>query len=124
MKSRISIKWGEAALEAELLDTPTTRALLAALPLKSKAQTWGEEVYFEVPVQTTLEPDAREVVDPGTVCFWVQGSAVALPFGPTPVSKGNECRLVTKVNILGRILGDPRTLKSVRNDISIAIELI
>jgi hypothetical protein len=124
MKSRISIKWGEAALEAELLDTPTTRALLAALPLKSKAQTWGEEVYFEVPVQTTLEQDAREVVDPGTVCFWVQGSAVALPFGSTPVSKGNECRLVTKVNILGRILGDPRTLKSVRNDISIAIELI
>lgn len=121
---KIAITWEKQRLEAELLDTPTARALVAALPLKSKAQTWGEEVYFEVPVQTTLEPDAREVVDPGTVCFWVQGSAVALPFGPTPVSKGNECRLVTKVNILGRILGDPRTLKSVRNDISIAIELI
>jgi hypothetical protein len=121
---KIAITWDKHRLEAELLDTPTARALVAALPIESKAQTWGEEVYFEVPVTTTLEKDAREVVEPGTVCFWVQGSAVALPFGPTPVSRGDECRLVTKVNVLGRILGDPRALKSVRNDIRIAIELI
>jgi hypothetical protein len=121
---RIAITWETHRLEAELLDTPTTRALVAALPLASKAQTWGEEVYFEVPVTTTLEQDARDVVDPGTVCFWVQGSSVALPFGPTPVSRGDECRLVTQVNVLGKILGDPRALKTVRNDIRIAIELI
>ena len=121
---KIAITWDKNRLEAELLDTPTARALVAALPIESKANTWGEEVYFEVPVTATLEKDAREVVDPGTVCFWVQGSAVALPFGPTPVSRGDECRLVTRVNILGRILGDPRALKSVRNDIRIAIELI
>jgi len=121
---RIAITWETHRLEAELLDTPTTRALVAALPLASKAQTWGEEVYFEVPVTTTLEQDARDVVDPGTVCFWVQGSSVALPFGPTPVSRGDECRLVTQVNVLGKILGDPRALKTVRNDIRIAIDLI
>jgi hypothetical protein len=121
---KIAITWDKNRLEAELLDTPTARALVAALPIESKANTWGEEVYFEVPVTATLEKDAREVVDPGTVCFWVQGSAVALPFGPTPVSRGDECRLVTRVNILGRILGDPRALKSVRNDIRIVIELI
>jgi uncharacterized protein len=120
---KIAIIWDKNRLEAELLDTPTAKALLAALPIESKANTWGDEVYFEIPIKTALEPDAREVVDPGTVCFWVQGSALAIPFGPTPVSKGDECRLVTKVNILGRILGDAKTLKSVRNGTRMRVEL-
>jgi hypothetical protein len=57
-----------------------------------------------------LEAQAREVVDPGTVCFWVQGNSLALPYGPTPVSRGDECRLVTRVNVLGMLEGDPRRL--------------
>jgi hypothetical protein len=100
---------------AQLEDTPTAKSLLFALPAKSRANAWGEEVYFSLPVDAKLERDAREVVDPGTVCFWVQGRSLALPFGPTPASRGGECRLVTRVNVLGRIEGDPRALSTVRD---------
>jgi hypothetical protein len=120
---RILISWDRHQLEAELLHTPTSRALLDALPIESRANTWGDEVYFEIAVEAELEPDAREVVDPGTVCFWIQGSSLALPFGPTPVSKGSECRLVTRVNVLGRIVGDAKALKSVKSGARIRVEL-
>ena len=74
----------------------------------------GREVYFEIDVGAQLEEDARQVVDPGTVCFWVEGKSLALPYGPTPVSQGDECRLVTEVNVLGMLEGDARVLASVR----------
>ena len=118
----IRIAWGSDSITAELRDTPTAKALLAVLPRKARASTWGEEVYFELPVTAALEADARQVVDPGTVCFWVQGSALALPFGPTPASKGNECRLVTRCNVLGKIEGDPRRLKAVKSGDAIRVE--
>jgi hypothetical protein len=118
---RIAIRWPRGELVARLEDTPTAKSLLAALPAKSRASTWGEEVYFSLPVDAQLERDAREVVDPGTVCFWVQGSSLALPFGPTPASRGDECRLVTRVNVLGRIEGDPRALATVRDGDSIEV---
>jgi hypothetical protein len=120
--SKIRISWPKGAVTATLLDTPNARALLAALPCESSANTWGEEVYFSLPVKAKLEPDARQVVDPGTVCFWVQGSSLALPFGPTPVSKGKECRLVTEVNVLGKIEGDARKLAGVRDGDRIKVE--
>ncbi len=110
-------------LLAELGDTPTTRALLKALPCESTARTWGDEVYFEVGVDAALEPDARQVVDPGTVCFWVEGRSLAIPFGPTPISQGDECRLVTRVNIVGRVLGDVTALRGVRDGDRIAVEV-
>jgi hypothetical protein len=95
----------------------------AALPARSRANTWGEEVYFTLKADVKLEPDAREVVDPGTVCYWVQGGSLALPYGPTPVSRGSECRLVTKVNVLGRIEGDPRALAAVRDGDTVEVTL-
>jgi len=122
--SRIRIRWPKGHLDADLLDTPTARKLQAALPCASSANTWGEEVYFSVPVKVSLEADARQVVDPGTVCFWVEGSSLALPYGPTPISQGGECRLVAKVNILGRFLGDPRQLSSVRDGDPVSVEAI
>ncbi len=82
------------------------------------------EIYFSVPVEAKLEEDARQVVDPGTVCFWVEGSSLAIPFGPTPISKGDECRLVTKVNVVGKIEGDPTLLRSVKDGERISIELV
>jgi hypothetical protein len=94
------------------------------LPCDAGANTWGDEVYFEVPLNATLESDAQQVVDPGTVCFWVEGSSLALPFGPTPASTGDECRLVTRCNVLGRIEGDPRRLKKVEQGARIRVELI
>ncbi len=110
---RICISFPKGEIYAELQDTPTANALIAALPFESIASTWGEEVYFSTPLSVKLEADAREVVEPGSVCFWVQGNSLALPFGPTPVSRGDECRLVTRVNILGAVEGDPRQLAKI-----------
>ena len=107
---------------ADLLPGPTTALLLAALPCKSTVNTWGEEVYFPLPVAAKPEPGAQQVVDPGTVCFWVEGSALALPWGRTPVSQGNECRLVSPCNVLGRIRGDPSVLRNARDGDTIRVE--
>jgi len=122
--TRIRIKWPKGELTAALADTPTAQAVAAALPATSRASTWGEEVYFSLPVRVAKEPDAQQVVPPGTVCFWVEGAALALPYGPTPVSQGGECRLVTTVNVLGRIEGDPRALAGVRDGDPIEVALI
>jgi len=119
---RIRISWPEGSVVALLTDTPTVAAVLRVLPCEALANTWGDEVYFSVPAVTSLEPGAVQVVDPGTVCFWVEGSSIALPFGPTPVSRGNECRLVSRVNVLGRIEGDPRQLAAIKNGDPIRVE--
>ena len=119
---RIKISWPSGEVFANLDDTPTAQAVLEALPIESRANTWGEEVYFSIPVSVPKEPDAKQVVDPGTVCYWVEGTSLALPFGPTPISKGNECRLAAEVNLLGKLEGDPKTLKSVRDGHRIRVE--
>jgi uncharacterized protein len=121
--ARIRITWPKGAANATLDDTPTARALVAALPVKAKAQTWGEEVYFEIPITAKLESGAKQVVPAGSVCFWVEGSSLALPWGRTPASEGGESRLVTRCNVLGRIDGDPRQLASVRSGDSIAVTM-
>ena len=121
--ARIRIAWSKGSASATLEDTPTARALVTALPVKAKAQTWGEEVYFEVPVKATLESGAKQVVPPGTICFWTEGSSLALPWGRTPVSQGDESRLVTRCNVLGAIDGDPRQLASARSGDSLTVSL-
>lgn len=120
--ARIRIVWQSGKVTANLRETPTARELLRALPCVSMASTWGDEVYFRLPVKVKLEADARQVVDAGMVCFWVEGSSLALPFGPTPVSKGRECRLVTRCNVLGTIEGGANRLKSVRDGEAIRVE--
>ena len=121
--TRIRISWEHGEVFGVLTDTPTTHKVLKALPCSASANTWGEEVYFSVPVRTVLESDAQQVVPPGTICFWVQGQSVAIPFGPTPVSEGNECRLVTKVNVLGKLEGDPCMLKSIHDGNKVQVEV-
>jgi len=119
---RIRIKWAGGELTATLKDSPTSQKLMEVLPCSSKANLWGEEVYFSIPVSAELEPDARQVVPPGTICLWVEGNSLAIPYGPTPVSVGDECRLVTEVNILGQVDGDPRLLESVKSGENITVE--
>jgi len=121
--ARIKISWPKGAVDATLEDTPTARALVAALPVKAKAQTWGEEVYFEIPITAKLESGAKQVVPPGTVSFWTEGSSLALPWGRTPVSEGDESRLVSRCNVLGMIDGDPRQLASVRSGDAVTVSL-
>ena len=120
---QIFIRWPQGELVANLEDTPTSQALIHTLPLESSANSWGDEIYFSVRLSANLEQNAQQVVDPGTVCFWTEGNALAIPFGPTPISEGNECRLVTACNVLGKVEGDPKTLSSVISGAAISVEL-
>lgn len=90
---RIRFDFGALTLDAELSDTPTAKAVLAVLPYEARAMAWGEEVYFDVPVDSVPpEKDARAVVTPGEVALWPGGPCIALGYGRTPISQGNETK--------------------------------
>ncbi|MFF7239430.1 cyclophilin-like fold protein [Streptomyces collinus] len=121
---QIRISWPSGHLTATLGDTPTAHALAKALPLSSTALTWGMEVYFDTGIAFSRETDAREVVEPGTVAFWTDGDSLALPYGPTPISRGDECRLASPCNVLGRVDGDAQILATVRAGDPVRVEAV
>src|SRR5262245_15437887 len=101
---RIRFDIGGVMIDAELLDTPTAKAIAAKLPLSSSAMTGGEEVYFEIPVQVAREKDAKAVVTPAEIAYWPNGHATAIGVGRTPISQGNETRLASPCNIWAKAL--------------------
>ena len=111
---RVRFEFGALTLEAELLETPTAKAIAAALPIDGEALTWGEEVYFDIPVKVAREKDARVVVTPGEIAYWPDGHAIALGYGRTPISKADETRLASPCNIWATALGDVKTLAMVK----------
>ena len=121
---RLHMTIGSVTLDAELFDTPTADAIWKALPFTSKAQTWGEEVYFSTPVSVKREADARDVVQAGELAFWIEGDSIAIGFGRTPISRGAEIRLAARTNIWGRALGDVKQLKNVKAGAAIKVEKV
>jgi hypothetical protein len=121
---RIRFDFGHLTLDAELLDTPTAQAIAAALPISSSALTWGEEVYFDVPVACAREPDARAVITPGEIAYWPQGTAIAIGFGRTPISKGNETRLASPCNVFAKALGNVKVLGKVKTGTEVKVTLL
>jgi hypothetical protein len=119
---QLKITVSDLPIRAELLDTPTAAALYAAAPFDSVASTWGDEVYFGTPVSCAREADARSVVEPGELAFWPDGDAIAIGFGCTPISRGDECRLAGPCNIWGRALDDVRALRTVPAGAAIRVE--
>jgi len=121
---RIRFDFGSLTLDAELSDTPTAKAIAAALPIQASALTWGEEVYFEVPVQVAREQDARAVVTPGEIAYWPDGHSIAIGFGRTPISKGDETRLASPCNIWAKALSDVKALKAVKGGTKIKVQVV
>ena len=119
---KIVITAGSVSLEAELNDKPTAQQVWAALPIDGRANTWGDEIYFEIPVSAGSEPDARADVEIGELAYWPMGSAFCIFFGPTPASTGSQPRAYSPVNILGRMMGDATQFRTVRDGDAVRIE--
>ena len=115
MAREVTISAGSVTIRAALLDTPTAEAVWDALPISSRAQTWGDEVYFSTTVSVEREADARDVVEPGEIAFWTEGDAIAIGFGPTPISKGGEIRLASPCNVWAQCLDDVKMLAAVQS---------
>ena len=112
MARKIVIEAGSVRAEAELNETETAALIWDALPIEASANTWGDEIYFDVPVSTGLE-NGVEVVDMGDLGYWPQGPAFCIFFGPTPMSKGDEIRPASAVNVIGKVLGDATAFRAV-----------
>ena len=118
---RITISAGDVVMEAELNESPTAVKVWDALPIDGRASTWGDEIYFEIPVSAGQEPDARADVAVGELGYWPVGSAFCIFFGPTPVSTGAQPRAYSPVNILGRVLGDATRFRGVRSGAAVRL---
>lgn len=121
---RLKLRFSRTELILNLRDTPTANAILEACPIESTTHTWGDEVYFEVPVSATLEADAKSVVDAGEIAFWTEGNCIAIGFGPTPISQANEIRLAAATNIWADSETDVVCLKEVSAGEKVQVEVL
>lgn len=113
MSRKITITAGSVKMEALLNDSPTAQQIWEALPITGRANVWGDEIYFEIPVRAEQAPDARAEVEVGELGYWPLGHAFCIFFGPTPVSTDERPRAYSPVNIVGRVLGDAALFRQV-----------
>ena len=121
---QIRIIAGDISAVAGLLDSKTSEAIWDTLPIENTVNTWGEEIYFDIPVKSTLDETAKEVVEKGDLGYWPTGKAFCIFFGPTPASHGDEIRPASAVNIVGRVESDVEMFKGVRDGTNIKLERI
>jgi hypothetical protein len=117
---KIVITAGTISATAELNETKTADAVWAALPITARASTWGDEIYFSIPVHLG-EDHGRDVVDMGDLGYWPPGNAFCIFFGPTPASHGAEIRPASPVNVFGKVQGDAKVFRAVRSGEKITI---
>ncbi|MEN6622368.1 MAG: cyclophilin-like fold protein [Smithella sp.] len=110
MPVNIKIKIGNTSLRAELFDTPCAKKIIDKLPIETKPEEWGDEFYFEIPVKVDLDQTATTEVKVGDIGYWPPGHALAIFFGPTPMSTGSEPVPASAVNIVGRVNDDATIL--------------
>jgi len=121
MGKKIRIRAGEIEAEAELNDTGTAQAIWESLPIKSRVNLWGYEIYFSIPFSLELE-GGQELVNVGELGYWPEGNAFCIFFGPTPVSRGNEIRPASPVTVFGKVIGNATVCKKVATGTEITIE--
>jgi hypothetical protein len=121
MPRPIRITAGSVTLDAELNDSPAAAAIAAALPIEAKGQVWGDEIYFDIGLALAAQAP-REVVDLGDLGYWPPGQAFCIFFGPTPMSRGDEIRPASPVEVVGRVVGDARAFTRVRAGSRVRIE--
>jgi len=119
-KIRILIK--DLKVEAELNESKTAQWIWETLPIEAKTNLWGEEIYFAIPVKAGLEEGAREVVSSGDLGYWPAGHAFCIFFGPTPASRGDEIRAASAVNVIGKVLSDPKVFLKVKDGAKVTLE--
>ena len=122
MRKKIRILVSELKVEAELNESKTAQLIWEALPIEGRANLWGEEIYFAIPVKTGLEQGSREVVSEGELGYWPTGHAFCVFFGPTPVSRGDEIRAASAVNIIGKVPSDPKVFLKVKDGAKVTLE--
>lgn len=120
MVRTIEIEAGEVSVRAELQDTETAQAVWDGLPIEGVANTWGDEIYFSTPLTLPLEA-GKDLVELGDLGYWPPGRAFCIFFGPTPASTGDEIRPASAVSVFGRVTGDPRLLRSVRDGTRVSV---
>jgi len=121
MAREMKIKAGDVEMTAELNDSKTADAIWNALPITARGNTWGDEIYFGIPVSVG-EENGKEVVEMGDIAYWPPGSAFCIFFGPTPASRGNEIRPASAVNVVGRVIGDAKAFKAVRSGEQVVLD--
>jgi hypothetical protein len=119
---KIRITAGTVSAEAVLNDSPTATQIWDALPIEGRGNTWGDEIYFSIPVDAKPEKDARDIVAVGELGYWPPGGAFCIFFGRTPASTDDRPRAASAVNILGRIQGDATVFKAVSSGTRVRLE--
>ncbi|MDI6703905.1 MAG: cyclophilin-like fold protein [bacterium] len=123
MEKRIRIRTGDVEVLAELNDSEVAGLIWDILPIQAEVSTWGDEIYFSIPVKANLE-NPKDVVEKGDLGYWPQGPAFCIFFGKTPISKGSEIRPASSVEVVGKVCDNPDEFKKVASGEKIILERI